>query len=530
MTWRRALPWIILSCASAALVVHALFYSFVCDDAYITFRYSYNLAFNNELAFNLGERVEGYTNFLWTVLLAGFMKLGLKPEVMSQVLGSLFGSIVLICVYVFTRIYRGGKQTGWDFLAVLILSAMAGFAVWCSGGLETQLFTALSFSGMTLYIAEHSNYVQKRWSGFVFALSAMTRPEGIMLFVLTGLHWLVNNLFVKKCIFPSKKDIFWILGFVIPFGLYFAWRYFYFGYLFPNTFYVKAGESNWLIAKKWGFLYLWDFVHHNKLYVLAPFILFFRPQTAYKEENVSHRGVTPAFVWTYVAVIMLCYTSYIVWVGGDFMTMGRFFVPILPLLAFLAQEVLREVVERFPRREPQTWRPIRMIPVAFILIGLLIWNSTLLYKANQKQNYYRWGLDTIAYLKKFADDRILIGTWMRQIFPKDTYISVGGAGAIVYASRFKALDSFGLNNEWIAHKAPRGGDRPGHGKFAPESYVLEQKPDLICHIGKHQDYQYRPSHGEEKLWQSRGYKWVCLTPPGLRPSNYCCLKRIDRKF
>src|SRR4051812_8768436 len=46
--------------------------SFTIDDAYISFRYARNFAHGDGLVYNLGERVEGYTNFLWTVILGLF--------------------------------------------------------------------------------------------------------------------------------------------------------------------------------------------------------------------------------------------------------------------------------------------------------------------------------------------------------------------------------------------------------------------------------------------------------------------------
>src|SRR5215208_1233784 len=54
-------------------------YPFVIDDAFISFRYAANLAHGHGLVFNPGERVEGYTDFLWTVLIAAFMKVGIDP-------------------------------------------------------------------------------------------------------------------------------------------------------------------------------------------------------------------------------------------------------------------------------------------------------------------------------------------------------------------------------------------------------------------------------------------------------------------
>jgi hypothetical protein len=235
----------------------------------------------------------------------------------------------------------------------------------------------------------------------------------------------------------------------------------------------------------------------------------------------------PGFVWSYVALVALPYALYVALVGGDFMTMGRFFVPVLPLLALFVQEGLRELFDR-PHSAADAWSPLRFGCVTVPLVALLIVNSVGLFRENQKQSYRRWGLDTIAYLKKFADDRIKVGTWMRRNLPAETYLAVGGAGAIVYASRLKALDTFGLNDKWIAHNTPRAGDRPGHTKFAPEHYILKERPDLMCHQAKHQDWPYKPPGGRDAYWRSRGYGWVCIGPPGLRPAYYCCLKRLGR--
>ena len=56
-----------------ALIAHALFYRFLCDDAFISFRYAHNLATGQGLVFNPGfARVEGYTNFLWVIALSAF--------------------------------------------------------------------------------------------------------------------------------------------------------------------------------------------------------------------------------------------------------------------------------------------------------------------------------------------------------------------------------------------------------------------------------------------------------------------------
>lgn len=534
---QRWIPALILGLATIGLAIHALFYYFISDDAYISFRYSWNLAHHGELNFNLGERVEGYTNFLWTVLLAGFLRLNLRPEVMSHLLGTIFGATSLFLVYKLSRIYRRGPLTGWDFLGALLLPAMSYFAVWCSSGLETQMFTALFMGGVTLYVAEEAYPERRKLSGLLFALATMTRPEGMLVFGLTVVHRWLTNLISKRRFWPTGSELLWVMGFVVPFGLFFTWRYWYYGYPLPNTFYIKASDgSNWHQIQKWGVPYLWDFVRENKFYVLAPLLFTFWPRRRAAAESLTGdqaplTAIRPGFLWSYIALMVLPYAAYITYVGGDFMTLGRFFAPILPLIAFFTQEGLRGLLECFGKRRPDIhWRPWRMVPItALLLIGLTI-NSIGLYRDNQKLSYYRWGLDTVAYLKKFADDRVSIGKWMRKHLPPDTYVAVGGAGAIVYASRLKALDSFGLNDVYIAHQTPMVGDRPGHGKSAPDAYVFRKQPDLLCYIAKHQGVPYQPSPDEEQYWRSRGYHWVCLNPPGLTPPYYCCLKRLTREL
>ena len=79
-TGPRPVAGLVFAAIAAALVVWrastltALFWA--QDDAYISFRFARNLVRGHGLVFNVGERVEGYTNFLWTVISAIPMALG----------------------------------------------------------------------------------------------------------------------------------------------------------------------------------------------------------------------------------------------------------------------------------------------------------------------------------------------------------------------------------------------------------------------------------------------------------------------
>ena len=81
----RRTPWVVVA-GLVALGIAVLYglrvreYWFLSDDAFISFRYSRHLADGLGLVWNAGEPVEGYTNFLWVLLMAASLSLGLEPE------------------------------------------------------------------------------------------------------------------------------------------------------------------------------------------------------------------------------------------------------------------------------------------------------------------------------------------------------------------------------------------------------------------------------------------------------------------
>ena len=72
---------------------------FTYDDAYISFRYAANLVAGHGLVYNPGEFIEGYTNFLWTLLIAAGMQIGVGPHITSKVVGAACSIATLVVVY-----------------------------------------------------------------------------------------------------------------------------------------------------------------------------------------------------------------------------------------------------------------------------------------------------------------------------------------------------------------------------------------------------------------------------------------------
>lgn len=76
----------------AAFALHALsFVGWFIDDAFITMRYGHNLASGHGMVFNLGERVEGYTDFTWVLLAALSLRLGVDPTLSFPIAGVVCG-------------------------------------------------------------------------------------------------------------------------------------------------------------------------------------------------------------------------------------------------------------------------------------------------------------------------------------------------------------------------------------------------------------------------------------------------------
>lgn len=226
---------------------------FLCDDAFIAFRYARNLVDGHGLVFNRGERVEGYTDFLWVLELAGLWRLGLRPEVAAPVLSLLWtaGTLALAVADARRRVAPPMRfVAGW--IAFGLLACCASFACWSTSGLETRQFTF--FAVLAVFLAGDRDPSARRLfaASWVFAAAALTRPEGQLLFGCT-LAWRLVHDQRRRAIRPTH-----LLCFAVPFLLvvtgHYLWRHSYYGEWLPNAYYAKhvrpwhdAGAA-WLAA------------------------------------------------------------------------------------------------------------------------------------------------------------------------------------------------------------------------------------------------------------------------------------------
>lgn len=133
--------------AGAAVVLFLLlalpFYGLTIDDAFISLRYARNFAAGAGLTFNVpGPRVEGYTNFLWVILAAAFIKAGCGAAVLNviKITRLVSGAASVVTGYLLTRRVFGRPAARF---AAFAWAAAGNFCFWAAAGLETSIFVFL---------------------------------------------------------------------------------------------------------------------------------------------------------------------------------------------------------------------------------------------------------------------------------------------------------------------------------------------------------------------------------------------------
>jgi hypothetical protein len=458
---RKFLTPLLVLLSFAGFLIHFRALSFFSvDDAFISFRYAFNLAQGNGLVFNPGERVEGYTNFLWIVLLAPFIKAGVHPLTAARILG-VFSSLLLLFAMLLFSFRRCSGPAPVRVLAGLFTAACGGFAAWAAGGLEAVLFTLLVFSGSALATVENARTCRyAAASACLLALSALTRPEGMMISAAVFLY-LLARLYRGRV---SKKDV---LAWAIVLGLilvpYHLWRLQYFGYLFPNTYYVKSG-GGW-IQRMHGLEYFGRFLRTAGLAALFLPGLLLAP--------AENRRWILFFLY-----LCLALSLGVIYVGGDWMPMYRFLIPLLPFLFLLIQESLARLYAFLEKRRG------RALSAAVITLLTLLTCLYLLAPGFATRDRSLLGLSDRDHMKTAAgrvDRWTLIGKWLKKTAKKDSVVAAATVGATAYYSELDIIDTFGMTDLHIAHTTMSVSESNrimGHQK-GDGAYVIGRRPDYI---------------------------------------------------
>jgi len=467
-------PWFAIVAVVAVLGIglrtaRSLDYN-VPDDAVTSMQYAKNLALGNGLVFNLGERVDGYTNFLWVIVMTPLYAcsrlLGVPFVPVVVHVGILLAVTCVGLTYVIARTLWGRHPA----VAVALVACVAdrAFTTWAVLGLEVHLVAA--FMLLALVIARSELPRRGLYLGLALLGAHLTRPDAALFGAcLVGSELVAALLDGKRgdtvrCRSGLRSLAIAVVAWLVPYAAYFAWHYAYYGAPFPNTYYAKLGGSVDAWAR--GLIYLREFFDRRAWVPAFGLVAFI--------------GVGDRTVRTLVAYVTL-HLVYVAYVGGDFMGGHRFLVPEVPMMALLVAAAVARLWEL--SNHAATTRLLRELSlsrdhVAGFGVALVVGGLLLLYARGRE----RYALDTDAdsWRNDHSRQQRLL-TWLRDVKPANATFATGLIGHTGFYGEVRVIDTFGIIDPVVARRELKtlGRGHAGHEKAATVDEVLAKKPTYV---------------------------------------------------
>lgn len=395
------------------------------EDASMLMRYAQHLAAGHGIVWNIGEPpVDGATDFLFMVASAGLIKLGLT--VGQSVRGIGFAShllTVLIIYWTNRRIHNGSIPA--SFISGLYLAVGTGLS-YVSAYFGTPFFALAAASTWTLGLNLMKEPQPRWWLSLAFALSGLVmgliRPEGVILaslillsiVLMRGLKNSLSIIFVFGAVFLT-------LG-----GFYFLWRWDYFGYPLPNPFY-KKGEEGWDWAAFNSSLL-------NALRLCLPVAFAFI--VAFRSKETTKTAIA-------YLVPILGFAAAFGLISDEMNYGARFQYAIVPI-ALMSWIPLIGHLRLEARDQIQVRERAAYIVALMGLAGGIV--------------YYSWFQNCFLALHQQScdrpyerDGRLEMAQMLSDFRGKGYLVATTEAGLIPYYSGWDAIDTWGLNDQFIAH-------------------------------------------------------------------------------
>lgn len=422
------------------------------DDAWITLRYSSNLANHGELTFNSGERVEGISNLLWSLVLS------LLSLVFSSSLPmiAVYTSLLLLALSVFL-LWRTGILLELDpivsTIPPLFILLTPSFYRSATNGLELPLFTVLLMAACYFYL-QGKYPIAMIFLGLLF----LTRIESIAIGAIFLLFiWLNEKSANKKKLILSGSTY---IGIVLSATLF---RVLYYSDFIPNSVRVKqAPLSSQLILS--GIRYVLSFISEHPLFfilfIVSLIILILDLVSDFKEGGLGSLMNDKLFQIQLISVLsILVSIVVIVRNGGDWMPDFRLFFGYAVFYALMFIVLIKRKV-------------IHTILAVGILVGPFIFmTDAAVYRFRHEENI------------SLADFSPRMSFWGEAVdklsgnLPDSSVVSAEAIGFIgYYLPETSIHDPLGLTNRYIAY---HGKAAVPYGKKAIDYSVNTITPQIM---------------------------------------------------
>lgn len=442
------------------VVAQAIFFwDFGIDDVGISWRYARHLADGHGLTWNLdGPPVEGYSNFLWVLIIAVPGALGADVALASKSLGVVFAAANMVIFAVVLKRLLGDLRFWWTPL--WIVAVMPEWVAWSVSGLEISLY------GTFLLIALLAFTGHSRRSALLLSIAiaglVLTRPEG---FAVAAVILALRVLLMRGESIRTRWNTLRapLVTLVLTLAGLVGFRLWYFGYPLPNTVYAK-------------FSTLFPSLPHVGRWMLfvAPFAV--AAIVVLTARGGSRPGGPIALRRSYGVVLMVAWatafahTLMILPVYPVMNFLHRYHVAFLPFWLLAVPIVLNHLAER------------RLIISITATVFLVAWSAQ-----GWPSVYERFRVEQ--YQQRVQ--RCIVDA-LREL-PGNPTIAIVDAGLIPYWSDLPTIDVWGLCDVEIAREKSR---QASVMKRAPAVYITTVD-SLVYGI-------VRPRLGDDKLMYQSG--------------------------
>lgn len=415
------------------------------DDAYISFRYAENLVRGHGLVFNPGERVEGYTDFLWTLIAAVAIACKADPGQVTILINLVsFGGLIFLVERLGTRLKSSPTLIGVATLCVAANYTLASFSTAC---IETM------FAAMLVTLALERVDAGKPLAGGLAGIAAtLTHPDHGIFYAVLALALLLDR--------ERRRELAaYLIPFFVVFVPYFIWKRLYYGDWMPNTFYAKSAEKTYF---EQGIIYLWTTIIGSGLWLTLPLAA------------VGALYARRTLIGRYAMLVLPIYLGYVAKVGGDFM-LGRFFVPALPVWFLLVDAGYRNLLAKNHWR----WAIALLIPATAAALPINVVKAGEIYHGIADERTFG-GVDKFATMQVGSSGYSIGQNLYTRLTSRhvEPMIAVWGIGMLGYYSKLPLFDMRGLTSKSVAHLPIEQRGRPGHEKVASPGLVVESGAKL----------------------------------------------------
>jgi len=479
------------------------------DDKYMLYRYALNCALGNGFSFNPGQPVEGFTSFLYVVVMAGIFKAVnlfgssvsdvARMSAIGKVLSLVFTFITEVyLVLAVKRIVRAGMPV--VLICLLLVSFNTEFVFHSTNGLETGLFIAVftaylyHLSVMSLGTMRHRRHffatvlfgaltILARSDGMVF-IGTITALWGIGLCMSTG--WRVHNV--------ARDLVSMALPVMAVTVAYEVFRYRYFGAWLPNTCNTKfpgaSGNVIELAADMSRFTPALGRISGVTIgYVFGPVavvfvlmslnvvsgILLYRKKNGFWSDEALFNHLferrTGAFslarLLAIFAAAFCIFSIYTLFTGGEWMPGSRYVMHFYPFFAVIGAALFCRILSMVIKNDDKNY----FISYVAVCISIVLVSTALLNRdrviVERSRGVYMVGSDavvesahTFAAFKGTLDMNTIFVPYIglsielkKRLHSGDTVaLYESGAIPLLLGNTVTSIDLSGLNDAYIARQ------------------------------------------------------------------------------